>query len=389
MIGFHGEKLYVMRMVHVVLDTNIFSGNRRRDSGPFHALVRLCNGSKLTLHVPYVVKHEFLSQQKDLARKHFEDIRGSASKLQDITRQGNIITFAKGIERSAESLENVADLVEKEWERWLKTVGAVEDPIDSSHGQRVIDDYFAGKPPFKTPKNRNDIPDSYVWQAVLDLTKQFQPIHFVASDKAMLDAATKVKEIVAYEKLGAFIETEECQRGLREMAEEVLTQNMRRAGSQLPKVKDHLEWLMGVMIFNALDGETITDGRIPDDNHEGTIYGVDDPQKIEFDFDKVEYYGSTEIGVPVEAVTECRVSYAIFKADYYVLDEDEQAKMSISELNDHYYDAERDYDIKITGTLQTKLDEKKLLNEKIKNAELRELLEDAEYKLNVDEMKIV
>jgi rRNA-processing protein FCF1 len=67
-------------MIHVVLDTNIFYSNRRRDSGPFHALVRLCNGSKVTLHVPYVVKHEFLSQQKELARKHFEDIRGSASK---------------------------------------------------------------------------------------------------------------------------------------------------------------------------------------------------------------------------------------------------------------------------------------------------------------------
>jgi hypothetical protein len=375
-------------MVHVVLDTNIFSSNRRRDSGPFHALVRLCNGSKVTLHVPYVVKQEFLSQQQELACKHFGDIRVSASKLRDITRQGNIVEFAKKIEPSAGSLENVANLVEKEWQHWLKSVSAVEDPIGSSHGQRVIDDYFVGKPPFKTPKNRNDIPDSYVWQAVLDLTKQFQPLHFVASDKAMFDAATKIQEIVAFEKLGAFIETKECQDGLREMAEEVLTQNVRRAGNQLREVREHLEWLVGLMILNALDGETITDGRIHDDNHEATIYSIDDPQKMKFAFDKVEYYGSSEIGVPFEVVTECRLHYAIYKADYYVLDEDEQAKISISELNDHYYDAEGDYDIKVTGTLQAKLDEKKLLNEKIKNAELRELLENTEYKLNIDETKI-
>jgi hypothetical protein len=272
-----------------------------------------------------VVKHEFLSQQKEPARKHFEDIRGSASKLRELTRQGNISKFTKEIEGSAGSLEDVTNLVEKEWERWLKSVNAVEDPIDSSHGQRVIDDYFAGKPPFKTPKNRNDFPDSYVWQAVVDLTRQFQPIHFVASDKAMSGAAAGIQEIVAYKKLAAFIETEECQRGLREMAEEVLTQNMRRAGSLLRNVRDHLEWLIGVKISNALDGETITDGRIPDDNHEATIYGVDDPKIMEFAFDKIEYYGSSEIGVPFEVVTECRLSYAIYKADYYVLDEDEQA----------------------------------------------------------------
>jgi hypothetical protein len=50
MIGFAGEKLSACPMVHVVLDTNIFSSNRRRDSGPFHALVRLCNGSKVSIN---------------------------------------------------------------------------------------------------------------------------------------------------------------------------------------------------------------------------------------------------------------------------------------------------------------------------------------------------
>jgi hypothetical protein len=388
MIGCSGEKLSVLPMVHVVLDTNIFSGNRRRDSGPFHALVRLCHGSKVRLYVPYVVKQEFLSQQTDQARKLFDGILGSANKLRDIAPLAQISKFSNAVEKAADNLKNVVQLVQEEWEEWLKDIGAVEEPIHPSHGQRVIDDYFAGKPPFKTAKSRNDIPDSYVWQAVLNLTQQFQPVHFVTNDKAMASAGAGVQGIKAYEKLAAFIETKECQGALREMAEEVLTKNMRRAGSQLRRVKSELESAIGTEIVNALDGETVTDSSIPDDNNEGMIYMIDEPSKIKFDFDKVEYYGDSEIGVRFEAITECTLNYAIYKGDFDGLDEDKMARISLGERNEHYYDADEEYDIEVTGTLQIKLNAKELHAEKITNVRIRELFEDAEYKVNVDELKV-
>ena len=82
------------------------------------------------------------------------------------------------------------------------------------------------------------------------------------------------------------------------------------------------------------------------------------------------------------------MNYAIFKADYYCLDEDKMAKISIDERNEHYFDADEDYPIKATGTLQIKLDTEKLRDEEITTEEIRELFDDAIYNVEVDELEV-
>ncbi len=80
-------------MIHVVLDTNIFSSDRRRNSGAFRAFARLCKGGKVKLHVPFVVRNEFLSQQKQEVRKLLKDFRRIAHELSTITLHDEISGF--------------------------------------------------------------------------------------------------------------------------------------------------------------------------------------------------------------------------------------------------------------------------------------------------------
>jgi hypothetical protein len=56
-----GHDFWTHPMIHLVLDTNIYTADRRRDSGPLRARMRLCKGGMVKLHVPYVVTNEFLS----------------------------------------------------------------------------------------------------------------------------------------------------------------------------------------------------------------------------------------------------------------------------------------------------------------------------------------
>jgi rRNA-processing protein FCF1 len=72
-------------MTHLLLDTNAFTADRRREAGPFRALVRLCKGQKVKLHVPYVVKNEFVSQQKQEGRKLLKELRNLAHELHSVT----------------------------------------------------------------------------------------------------------------------------------------------------------------------------------------------------------------------------------------------------------------------------------------------------------------
>jgi len=181
-------------MIHVVLDTNVFSSDRRRNSGAFRAFARLCKGGKVKLHIPFVVNHEFLSQQKQEVRKLLKDLHSIANELGTMTPDDEISGFAEGTKKRAEHLREDADsLVQKEWEKWLKEIGAVERPVDPSHGERVIRDYFAGKPPFKAVRNRNDIPDSYLWQTILDLARKYKPLRLVTNDGSVYDAAAGIQ----------------------------------------------------------------------------------------------------------------------------------------------------------------------------------------------------
>jgi ElaB/YqjD/DUF883 family membrane-anchored ribosome-binding protein len=199
-------KTFDKPMIHVVLDTNAFTADCRRESGPFRALVRLRKGEKVKLHVPYVVKNEFVSQQKKEGRRLLKDLRNLAHELHSVTLDEVISSFAEDTKGTAHELRGKAgDLLQQEWEQWLKDVGANEYPIDSSHGALVMEDYFAGKPPFKAVKNREDIPDGFIFQTIIDLAKKYHPLHVVANDNAMRTAAAGINGIVTHDKLAAFI----------------------------------------------------------------------------------------------------------------------------------------------------------------------------------------
>jgi hypothetical protein len=69
------------RMLHIVLDTSTFRTNPRRTSPAFRTLSALARGGKIKIHVPHVIKREFLSQQ-------YEQI-GAA--LQGLKKQGKAL----------------------------------------------------------------------------------------------------------------------------------------------------------------------------------------------------------------------------------------------------------------------------------------------------------
>jgi len=376
-------------LIHVVLDTNVFSGDRKRQYGPFRALTRLCKAKKVQLHVPYYVKYEFITQQAQEVRKNLRAIRKAADAIGTVSAENRIGKFAEDLSKEATTLRKDApNLVEQEFEAWLTEIRPEQYQVDPSYAVRVTTDYFKGNPPFKAVKNRNDIPDSFVWQTVLDLKKKYKPLHVVATDGGMFKAADEMDGIVAHKDLAKFIDTEECQKLLRALPNEVVVKNIQRAAAMIEGVKDKLESGLSSEIFGALDGKTVFDDDIPDDNNEGMIHMQNEPEDVEFDFEKVDYYGDTDIGIPFEATVECTLNYAIFKGDYFSLPQEKMDKISISERNEHYFDADEEYPIKVTGTMLIQLPVDRLKDPKIDDGDLQDLFDEADYTLEVDEIEV-
>jgi hypothetical protein len=73
---------------------------------------------------------------------------------------------------------------------------------------------------------------------------------------------------------------------------------------------------------------------------------------------------------------------------FYLLDEDKQEKISIDERNDHYYDADEEYTLGVTGLLTLKLDINLLADGDMGEDELRSLVEIAEYNMDIDDVTV-
>ena len=106
-------------------------------------------------------------------------------------------------------------VAEAEFGGWLNAVNATESKIILNDAQGAFNGYFDGAPPFKSIKNREDIPDAFIWQAVMRLASEHKDLHFVVGDNTLRAAADDHEGITTYAKLDEFIQIDECQESLK------------------------------------------------------------------------------------------------------------------------------------------------------------------------------
>lgn len=92
--------------------------------------------------------------------------------------------------------------------------------------------------------------------------------------------------------------------------------------------------------------------------------GVDldnDPQVVGLDVEKLELLSAREASdaehlfLEVRAMADLRLNMPVYKADYYIADEDSPVSISREELNDHYFDGEAEVPAWVTLMIHTDL----------------------------------
>ncbi len=102
-------------------------------------------------------------------------------------------------------------------------------------------------------------------------------------------------------------------------------------------------------LSDKLSRETVTSHLIPDDNNEGTIDEVGEIEEINLNLNNVVDYENYFV-IPFSLRVDCQVTYFIYKADYYAM-EDEESSISIldDDWNDHYFSAGQYYLLVVEG----------------------------------------
>jgi len=336
-------------LYHVVLDTNIYRQNPSRDNLHFKALERLSKGKIIKLHIPYIVMREFQTQQREIYSKDLDKaisgVSGLARKQLDVALLDDLKDIKEKLENDSES---ILDGAESQFTDWAKDIGAEIYPLCIEQTNEALEAYFQGKPPLKSVKNRNDIPDSFIVQSINKLRSEVGEVHAVAEDGKLRDAFVDDDKIATYESLSDFIESEPIQDELKDLD---LIDNI----GQIVDISEIMNFIAN-NVGESIVWKAFTDPSIPDDNNEATINSYGEAEDVELYFKDIAYYGNGQFGIPFDLKMLVLADYYIFKSDYYCMDPEREHVPHVSDHNKHYFEAEEEFELCITGLVSIEID---------------------------------
>lgn len=372
--------------MHVLIDSSIYRNDPKRGSAGFRAITRLAAAARISIHVPHYVYKEFVTQQEDQLKNAIEKIRQGATTLTRLTDHQEVVRTAEAVLEKAEALQtNLAAHAAEPLTTWITNVRAILQPVQRDHAQRVTDAYFGGTAPFSARKDRNDIPDAFIYETVKDLLAAHHELHVIAGDANFREACAALPSVHAYATVDEFIATPACQNLLTEANASV---NIDRIKALLPKEADTIRRALASDIIDELHGTTVQDDGIPDDNNEGRVEVVGEPRDTVFVFEDVEYYGGGTLAIPFHTGIECQLGYFIFKSDYYVMSDDRAENISIIDWNDHYFAASETYDLDVEGRLTIEFPIEELQRDNLDDEDLSALVNDSDTTVEIEETTV-
>ncbi|GAB6139265.1 PIN domain-containing protein [Halanaerobaculum tunisiense] len=357
-------------MLHVLMDTSVFRSNPPRKKPIFKSIVKVSRNNELKLHVPELVKREFLSQNYTHYKNDFEDLEKG---LNGLLRRSLPEDLENNLEKFQEDINNYPEKIRKhindEFDDWLDSIQSKKYKITLKHTRQTFDKYFLGDLPFEERKNRKDIPDSFICECIEDVIQEVDHLHIVAGDKAIEKTFKERSDVNTWSSLEEFIDSSDFQELLQEHnAKNNFISFVEYLGNDGVLFDRKIE----EEIINILHGMNITSPKIKGENNEGRVSMVGNPEDIKYLVDDIVYYGDGRGVIPFKFKIECILGYSIYKPDYLALGEEDKRKISRTELNDHYYYAEKSLRLSIKGNLSIEaslnLLEEKNENEKIANS---------------------
>jgi hypothetical protein len=373
--------------LHVLIDSNIYRGDRKRNKPAFRAILRLAKAGKLRLHVPFFVKAEVLSQLQDDVKSEIHKIRNAAHAILSLTGESNLKGQAAQLVQTAAAMKQNGDAwVAADLQGWIQEAQAIEHPIAPDHGARMAAAYFTGSPPFGNKKQRTDIPDSFIWETALDLVQTNGHLIVVSNDGGVHKAADEHPVMEAYQSLEDLLKTPECQEAINEIDEsEAITNNIARIKVLLPDMQDTLEGWLDTGVVDELAWKTVRHHAIPEDNGEAQIASVNQTENVAFIFAEVEHFGDGDLGIPFTATVDCELNFRIHRGDYYALGDDD---ISVSDWSEHYLDANKTYALSIEGYVNLTIDTELLKDDDLTDDDLRDIISASDSSVDITSRKL-
>lgn len=321
-------------MIHLILDSTVYRSDITRKSAAFQTLSIFLKKTHITLHLPYIVEKEFTSYLIEEFKVHNNKI------LKELKIIKKIMSLDSDIQIEILNVQSANEKIQENFRLWVKENNIKTYPLNVKDASKVFESYFNGSKPFKKVKNRDDIPDAFLFENVKDIKHTQNDVHFVSNDTFLFEAVNDLA-IITHKTLNDFISSGYCKNFRDKIMEEKLIQYIQVNQAEIIS-------LLKNRIVNSLVYKEIYSEKIPDDNNVASIMSVSPPSEINFDFDDYNYYSDGIFVMSCNFDTVVNAVFYIYKPDYYAMDE----TFDVTDHNEHYFETEQEFNINVSAKIR-------------------------------------
>lgn len=199
-----------MSLIRVCLDTNILH-QESLFSRRMKILRKLIGNGEIFLVLPEMVVREYKSK---LIEQVSEDAHNIDKSIQSLKRKGIAAKFIEDYENIYSSkLRSETGKIEDQIDLWLKENNVEVFEISRTLTTNLFDNYFDGVGAFKKKKNRCDIPDAVIYDAVIQISRN-EPLSLIVKDEHLKEQFDRLPNVRTYESLELFLAQGEIQEKL-------------------------------------------------------------------------------------------------------------------------------------------------------------------------------
>jgi hypothetical protein len=186
---------------HVVLDTNIF---RKHIGGSWEfpeALGAMAHRGEITIHVPWIVDKEFVSSIPEHVGELLNKEAGTralARMTQASSNPQQLDTLRAELDKGHEA---AVDEMRARYEQWKKGAHVQIGPDPAAFAGNVFDLYFAGAPPFEKPRQREHLPDAFIYVELQQFATEHRRVCFVSDDDRLRECVANLPGVEVFKRL--------------------------------------------------------------------------------------------------------------------------------------------------------------------------------------------
>jgi hypothetical protein len=272
--------------IRVVFDTSALHTLTPRDPASLQ-LLNLVQQGRVEVFVPKIVRRELESQLLSSIHKGIE--RFAAGEWLSGANQEAFRVLRASLDGADLRAELAGNLT-----KWLQQLQATELVAAAADAEDVFDSYFKGQPPFGSPKNRQDLPDAFIFACVRRLAVSgTSPVHFVCVDKRLRRTSDALGTICGHETLQSFLGIPALRRPMDHYRSGVCSQ-----------YENMMFQLLEPSLRERLEGLDLVELEEPSAEYTGAIIAVEEFETVDFDCADGIPFDDDSIEIPFHCVAE-------------------------------------------------------------------------------------